>query len=191
MQAPLWSCHSIALILLLALGPVDSAEATQPDWENEQMIGQNKEPAHATLLPYASLQQALTGRRDASPYFKLLNGDWKFHWVPNPDARPQDFYRGDYDVSGWDTIDVPSHWQLRGHGVPIYTNVRYPFKNDWPHVTGAAARRLDRLQEPQSGWIVSPRFHGSRGLARTASLHPLRRRQVGVLPLGQWRKGRL
>ena len=26
----------------------------------------------------------------------------------------------------WDTISVPSNWQLKGYGKPIYSNIRYP-----------------------------------------------------------------
>jgi len=29
------------------------------DWENPEMIGQNKEPAHSTLIPYDSVEKAL------------------------------------------------------------------------------------------------------------------------------------
>lgn len=102
---------------------------TEPlnDWENPQVLGRNKEPAHVTLTPYADEQTALTGDRAASPYFQLLNGDWKFHWAPNPDSAPADFYREDYDVSDWDTLPVPSNWQMHGYDRPIYTNVVYPF----------------------------------------------------------------
>ena len=41
------------------------------DWENPEMIGRNKEPAHVTLIPYGDAQTALCGKRSASPFFKL------------------------------------------------------------------------------------------------------------------------
>jgi beta-galactosidase len=109
--------------------------AAQPDWENELMIGKNKERGHATLIPYDNVTNALRGTRAASDYVQLLNGKWKFRWSPNPDARPVDFYKPEYQVNSWDEIDVPCSWQTRGYGVPIYTNVTYPFKKDWPRVT--------------------------------------------------------
>ena len=108
--------------------------------ENEQILNVNKEPPHATLMPYADHAQALAGRRAASPYARSLNGDWSFHWVPRPEGRPADFFRPEYDVSGWKTIPVPSCWQLHGYGTPIYTNVTYPFKNDPPRVMGEPPR---------------------------------------------------
>ena len=76
------------------------------------MIGRNKEAPHATLVPFPHAGLALTGDRHASPWFRSLNGDWKFHWSPNPAERPLDFQRPDFDVSGWDEIPVPANWQL-------------------------------------------------------------------------------
>ncbi|KPK87110.1 hypothetical protein AMJ80_12480, partial [bacterium SM23_31] len=46
------------------------------DWENPEMIGQNKEPAHCTLMPYPDMQTALNGMRETSPFYKSLNGKW-------------------------------------------------------------------------------------------------------------------
>ena len=69
--------------------------------ENPQCLGVNKEPYHATLMPYANLQEALKANRRASSYAISLNGNWKFNWVPSPEKRPKDFYKTDYDISGW------------------------------------------------------------------------------------------
>jgi beta-galactosidase len=105
------------------------------DWQNPQMVGRNKEPAHATLLPYANEAMALAGGRESSPYFKLLNGEWKFACAPNPASAPTGFHEPGYDVSAWDSIAVPGNWQLQGYDIPMYTNVQYPFPIDeYPHV---------------------------------------------------------
>jgi hypothetical protein len=45
------------------------------DWENPRVFQRNREPAHVTLAPYADTVSALAGDRNASPYFRLLNGD--------------------------------------------------------------------------------------------------------------------
>ena len=55
-----------------------------------------------------------------------------------PNSRPVDFYKPDYDDSSWDEIRVPGNWQTQGYGVPIYTNVTYPFKKDPPRIMGTA-----------------------------------------------------
>ncbi len=101
------------------------------DWENPQMVGQNKEPAHATLLPYQDIQSALAGDRSACANFKLLNGEWQFKWAPNPASAPEDIHIEPFNNAGWDTIAVPGNWQLQGYDVPMYTNVQYPFPPDY------------------------------------------------------------
>ncbi len=97
------------------------------DWENSEFISWNKEPAHATLLPYQDIKSALGGSREQSQYYKSLNGNWKFNWVKKPSDRPVYFYKPEFDSSDWDEIPVPSNWQLHGYGIPIYTNVKYPY----------------------------------------------------------------
>jgi beta-galactosidase len=104
------------------------------DWENSRMIGQNKLAPHATLVPYADPESALKMDASKSPYILSLNGNWKFHWSAVPDERPVDFYLPGFKTSGWKEITVPSNWQLQGYGVPIYTNIVYPFKVDPPRV---------------------------------------------------------
>ena len=124
------------LFIALAALTADFGFAQVNDWENPALIGRNKEPAHCTLIPYETMQQALVGTRDASPFFRSLNGTWQFNWVKAPDERPVDFYRVNFDAGDWDEISVPSNWQMEGYGTPIYTNVTYPFKKDPPRVMG-------------------------------------------------------
>ncbi|MHA1146760.1 MAG: glycoside hydrolase family 2 TIM barrel-domain containing protein [Promethearchaeota archaeon] len=97
-----------------------------PDWENPFIIGINKEPAHCTLIPYSTIEEAQKGR-DVSSFFKSLNGKWKFKWVKKPAERVVKFYNPDFDSSNFDVIEVPSNWQMKGYGIPIYTNTRYPY----------------------------------------------------------------
>src|SRR5512141_314139 len=107
--------------------------ALQPrDWENPRIVGRNKQPAHATLVPYTDLNTALSGKREQSPYFQLLNGDWQFHFAPTPDAAPENFYRPDFDARNWSTIPVPSNWQVLGYGIPRYMNPEYAFDKSNP-----------------------------------------------------------
>src|SRR5699024_1167174 len=107
----------------------------QHDWENEQVIGINKEPAHVSSISFPDVETALNSERKDSPYYKSLNGQWKFKWSAKPADRPKNFYKPSFNVSGWDVIKVPSSWQPQGYGVPIYTNAVYPFKMEPPYVT--------------------------------------------------------
>jgi beta-galactosidase len=106
----------------------------QHDWENEQVIGINKETAHSLYIPYATIGQALADYANESPFYLCLNGTWKFNWVKAPDMRPVDFYKTDFNVSYWDNIEVPSNWQMKGYGKPIYTNITYPFVKNPPYI---------------------------------------------------------
>ena len=69
-----------------------------------------------------------------SPYYQSLNGTWKFDFVKKPEDRPKDFYKTNFDDSKWDTITVPANWELEGFGIPIYTNIDYPFPKNPPFV---------------------------------------------------------
>ncbi|MHB1294475.1 MAG: beta-galactosidase, LacZ type [Anaerolineae bacterium] len=104
---------------------------TRNDWENPRVFGRNKQPGHVTLIPYPDAACALAGERDASPYYRLLNGTWRFCWAPNPQSAPQGIEAPAYDDAGWDALAVPGSWQLQGeYDPPIYTNVKYPFPID-------------------------------------------------------------
>ncbi len=125
--------NSVALAALLCLSPL---VADAHDWENPQVIGVNKLPYHCTLQ--------LPSREKECREIISLDGKWSFHWAKDPDCRPVDFYKTDYDVSSWDRINVPGNWQTQGYGKPIYTNMSYPFRKDEPRVTG----------EPPKDWYA-------------------------------------
>jgi len=104
------------------------------DWENPKIVERNKEPPHVTLVPYADEQTALSADRTKSQWFLCLNGDWRFSLAPNPELASKEFFGIDFDDSCWDTMPVPSNWQMLGYDKPIYTNVVYPFPADPPRV---------------------------------------------------------
>jgi beta-galactosidase len=120
-----------------------SSRKSKHDWENPKMIGKNKELNHATFVPYPNLEQALRPMQFLahtanypSDWYLTLNGDWSFKWVNTESKRPKDFYRVAFDVGEWDTIPVPSCWQMHGYGIPIYTNATYPFLPFPPRMPG-------------------------------------------------------
>jgi beta-galactosidase len=102
--------------------------------ENSDVIQINREEPHATLMPFPDTKSALTKERMQSAYCRLLNGEWFFKWSPDPASRPADFYKPGFDVGNWGRIPVPCSWQTAGHGVAIYTNVKYPFVAHPPRV---------------------------------------------------------
>jgi beta-galactosidase/beta-glucuronidase len=70
---------------------------------------------------------ALNGSWEASPNYRLLSGQWRFHWSATPEGAPEGMYDLTYDDSAWGHLPVPSNWQMHGYGIPMYTNVQYPF----------------------------------------------------------------
>ena len=125
------------------------------DWENEKVFAINKEPGHPTLIPYASEEEMVADgayehpwERTASSRYLLLNGKWKFHWVKAPEERPAGFFKPSYDVSSWEEIDVPSCWEMKGYGTPLYTNVTYPFLCNPPFIQAQKGYTMELEPNP-------------------------------------------
>jgi beta-galactosidase len=117
--------------------PGTSTESVQrPDWENPEVQRTGTEPPRASFFAFPNREQALRNEPEKSEWMLPLAGEWLFQWSPDPWSRPVDFYRADFDTSQWGLLRVPSNWQLHGYGVPIYTNITYPFLKDPPRVTG-------------------------------------------------------
>jgi beta-galactosidase/beta-glucuronidase len=134
------------------------------DWENPQLTNINRLPSRAYMYPYPDEQSARTFDREKSPWFRLLNGQWKFDYAETPAEAPEDFFDPDYDTSDWAEILVPCSWQMAGYGRPHYTNVKYPFPVDPPRVptenpTGSYRREFD-LPEDWQGRRTMLRFEG-------------------------------
>jgi len=115
--------------ILICLLMVSNAEAQNiSDYiENPKMVEENKLPPRASFFPFESVEFANTNEPSKSSNFKSLNGLWKFNWSKKPSERPKEFYKNDFNTSDWNEIPVPSNWELEGYGVPIYTNIPYPF----------------------------------------------------------------
>jgi len=121
------------ILFFLALVINTSAQAVF-DWENPEVYSVNKEVPRASFFPYDDENMAIGQAYAQSPYYLDLNGMWKFSWVAKPADRPLDFYKDEYDVSGWKEIKVPGNWELQGYGIPIYSNVEYPFPCNPPYI---------------------------------------------------------
>jgi beta-galactosidase len=125
---------SILMLTCLSVGFAAGTGQSPPDWANPLLTGRNRLAPHATMMIYPDVETAKQVEaiasiedRSKSPWFRSLNGDWKFLWSPSPDERPMDFFRMDFDDSAWKSIPVPSNIETQGYGVAIYTNVGYPW----------------------------------------------------------------
>ncbi len=129
----------LAIIMVFFIAAATGQQQPGPEWENPKIFSVNAEAMHATFIPYPDEASALKNDKKSSPFYQSLNGPWKFNWVTKPADRPVDFYKPDYDVSGWKDIAVPSNWELQGYGIPIYVNSSYewvkpPAQPEPPHV---------------------------------------------------------
>ena len=128
------------------------------EWQSPQQLGFNKETPHAWFFSFGDLESARKVLPENSALWMSLDGDWKFNWAPDPDQRPADFYRKDYDDSQWDMIPVPSNWNIVGigedgsqrYGTPIYVNVNVPWwkeikPGDW---------KLGVMRTPPENWTM-------------------------------------
>ena len=121
------------MLLLAPLGA--SAQVSAPsggEWENPEIFAVGRLAPRATALPYPSVAEAVAA--EDSPYVLSLDGMWKFRFSPNPEAADDDFYAPGYDLSAWDEIRVPSNWEMEGYGIPIYTNIKYPYPKNPPYI---------------------------------------------------------
>ncbi len=126
--------YGLFLVMVLSVFSLFAAN----DWENQRVVGINKESGRATMYRVA----------EADDDMLVLNGSWFFNWVKQPSERPVDFYSSDFDVSSWDKISVPSNWQIEGYGKPIYTNYVYPFTALPPRIMTSTNKSYTKYSMP-------------------------------------------
>ena len=103
-----------------------------PYWKDIQTTSVNTEDPRTSFMTYANRAQAMTGRYEESPYYKLLNGIWKFYYVDSYKKLPADIVDTTAAVVGWKSIKVPGNWEIQGYGTAIYTNQCYEFQSSNP-----------------------------------------------------------
>lgn len=145
------------------------------DWENVAVNEINREPARASFIPFAGNPGEASAENGKDSDVVNLNGKWRFKWSPDPESRPADFFRTDFHNSGWNLIDVPSNWEMKGYGTPVYASSGYIFKIDPPRVTSepkadyttykernpvGSYRRVFTIPEKWKGRNVFLRFEG-------------------------------
>lgn len=122
------------LFLALCCLTVSLVKAQNNDWENPALYEQNKEKPHVDFILYKNAADARTDDYSKSPWYQSLNGSWKFKYADKLAQRSQDFYKTDLNDNSWANIPVPSNWELKGFGIPIYTNITYIFPKNPPFV---------------------------------------------------------
>ena len=84
-------------------------------YENLFKTSENRLPQRAYYIPKGESK------------FMLLNGDWRFRYFKRDIDLPE-------VIDSWDTVKVPSCWQMTGYENPNYSNINYPFPYDPPYL---------------------------------------------------------
>ena len=87
-------------------------------YENPLKTSENRLPQRPYYIPGGKSE------------YRLLNGQWRFAFFSRDIDMPE-------NITQWDTIPVPSCWQLHGYENPNYTNINYPYPCDPPYAPDA------------------------------------------------------
>lgn len=137
-------------------GTKDSPDGNE--WESPMNLSFNKELPKSYFFSFENQNQAVKLLPENSPYWKNLNGTWKFNWVKKPDERPKNFYENNFDTSSWADVPVPMSWNIFGiqkngdlkYGVPIYVNQKVIFQ----HAVKVDDWKGGVMREPNKDWTT-------------------------------------
>lgn len=140
-----------------------------PEWENPEIFQINREKPTASFYRYENATTSLANESwNNSPFYKSLNGTWDFYYADSVTARPTDFYKDGFSLKGWNTIEVPSNWELKGYGIPFYTNIIYMFPANPPFIphdtnNNGSYKREFEVPETWNGKDIYLHFEGVSG----------------------------
>ncbi len=150
--------------------PIYSATKWEnPEWENPSIFQINREKPTASFYRYENSTKAMQNESwTNSPFYKSLNGSWDFYYADDVAARPTDFFKNDFSLKGWDKIQVPSNWELKGYGIPFYTNIVYMFPPNPPFIphdtnNNGSYKREFEIPENWTGKDIYLHFEGVSG----------------------------
>ena len=95
-------------------------------WENPEITRMNRGKAHTKWGAYEDAKQAALVDFGASKWVKCLDGTYDFKLYNRPEEVDA-FYKCDYQPAGYAPIQVPGNWETQGFGLPLYTNIDYPW----------------------------------------------------------------
>lgn len=121
-------------------------------YENPSAVHVGTTENRAYYIPFSNEETALLGERTLSERVLMLSGKWKFRYYNNIHDAQEGFFAPDFCTDQFDTIPVPSCWQILGYDRHQYTNTRYPFPYDPPYVPtenpcGAYIRKFGMTEE--------------------------------------------
>jgi beta-galactosidase len=160
---------SIILSFLLSASAVATV-AQKNEWLDPAVNEINRLPMHTAFFAYESEGQALAGKRDASSNFMTLNGYWRFNWVKDAGMRPLDFYKKDFNDKGWASMPVPGIWEVNGFGDPMYTNIAYPWSNQFANNPPLVPEENNHVGSYRKEIIIPENWKGKEIIAHFGSV---------------------
>lgn len=123
----------IPIILMAALTVLPNGKTAArtngdrlPYWQDVQTVAVNKETPRTEFMNYENRETALEGDWALSPWYRSLNGTWKFRYFDSYRDIPSGIITEGTD--GWSDIKVPGNWEVQGFGTALYVNHGYEFK---------------------------------------------------------------
>ena len=96
-------------------------------YEDPHMLHENTMPNRAYYVPASKRMDNLIEHREQSDRLQSLNGNWKFRYYKSIYDLQDEFYKTDYPVEEYDTVQVPGVWQNYGYESQQYIESDYPF----------------------------------------------------------------
>ncbi len=160
--------------------------AGERTWMAPEHTGAGRLPMRSPLVPYPDLATARPDDREGSPWFRLLDGTWRFSLVDRPASAPADFADTDLDDGEWGDIAVPGNWTVQGWDRPHYTNIFMPFPQRHPDVPDENPTGLYRTT-----FRVPKEWKGRRIVLHLGGAESVVYAYVNGMPVGMGKDSRL
>ena len=115
--------------------------------EDPTVFRVNRLDAHSDHVTYLDIQELAAGKTSLR---QSLDGLWRFRWSENPESRPADFWKPDFDDSDFDTIQVPGHMETQGYDRIQYINKLY----DWDGHAELRPPHIDWRHNPVGSYVT-------------------------------------
>ncbi|WP_278474085.1 glycoside hydrolase family 2 TIM barrel-domain containing protein [Turicibacter sanguinis] len=102
-----------------------TTEEIQSVLMNPEIFEINRLKAHSDHRYYQTLAEAVS--KGEMTWRHSLNGQWLFKYSENVMERPVGFEALNFNLDGFERINVPGHIQLQGYDKPHYVNTQYPW----------------------------------------------------------------
>ena len=151
----------IALLTVLQLVLIPALAQT-PVWLDPNVNSENEKPDVADYFAYENAGKAAAADKNQSGRFMSIEGNWKFNFVKNAYDKPVGFEAIGFDDSKWVDFPVPGLFEMNGYGDKIYTNVTYPWNNEYPINPPVVGERDNYVGSYRQSFTIPAAWKGDR-----------------------------